>query len=56
MVSLFKSNFSVYEAHNSGASYNFGYLLGLACFFGGGGNRATCRIGSKILTVTSYSP
>ena len=38
--SLFKSNLNIYELHNNGAWYNFGYLFGLACFFGGGGNRA----------------
>jgi hypothetical protein len=29
--------------HNNGAWYNFGYLFGLACIFGGGGNRAARR-------------
>src|SRR5215813_5794575 len=43
VVSLFKSNVGVYEVHNNGAWYNFGYLFGLACFFGGGGNRAWRR-------------
>jgi hypothetical protein len=32
-----------YEIHNKGAWYKFGYLFGLACFFGGGGNRAARR-------------
>ena len=43
VASLFKSNVGIYEVHNSGAWYNFGYLLGLACFFGGSGNRAASR-------------
>lgn len=43
VASLFKSNFSIYEVHNNGAWYNFGYLFGLACFFGGGGNRSARR-------------
>jgi len=43
VASLFKSNLSIYEVHNNGAWYNFGYLFGLACFFGGGGNRAARR-------------
>jgi hypothetical protein len=38
VVSLFKSNVNIYELHNNGAWYNFGYLFGLACFFGGGGH------------------
>lgn len=40
VASLFKSNLGIYEVHNNGGWYNFGYLFGLACFFGGGGNRA----------------
>ena len=43
VASLFGNNLSVYEVHNNGAWYNFGYLFGLACFFGGGGNRAARR-------------
>ena len=43
VASLFKSNLSIYEVHNNGAWYNFGYLFGLACFFGGGGNRTGRR-------------
>ena len=43
VVSLFRHNLSIYEVHNSGAWYNFGYLFGLACFFGGGGNKAARR-------------
>ena len=41
--SLFKSNLTIYEVHNNGAWYNFAYLLGLACFFGGSGNRTARR-------------
>ena len=43
VASLFKSNISIYEVLNNGAWYNFGYLFGLACFFGGSGNRAPRR-------------
>jgi len=43
VASLFKSNLCIYEVHNNGSWYNFGYLFGLACFFGGGGNRAGRR-------------
>jgi len=43
VASLFKSNLSIYEVHNNGTWYNFGYLFGLACFFGGSGNRAARR-------------
>jgi hypothetical protein len=43
LASLFKTNLSIYEVHNNGTWYNFGYLLGLACFFGSGGNRTARR-------------
>ena len=43
VASLCKNNLSIYEVHNNGAWYNFGYLFGLACFFGGSGNRAARR-------------
>ncbi len=43
VVSLFKGDLNIYEVHNNGAWYNFGYLFGLACFFGGSGNRARRR-------------
>ncbi|HXY11108.1 MAG TPA: hypothetical protein VEI52_24970 [Terriglobales bacterium] len=41
VASLFKTDLNVYEVHNNGAWYNFGYLFGLTCFFGGGGNRTS---------------
>jgi hypothetical protein len=43
VASLFKSTLTIYEIHNNGAWYNFGYLFGLACFFGGSGNRTARR-------------
>ena len=43
VASLFKNNLGIYEVHNNGAWYNFGYLFGLACIFGGGGNRSARR-------------
>jgi len=45
VASLFKGHLSIYEVHNNGAGYNFGYLFGLACFFGGSGNRAAVNCG-----------
>jgi Na+/H+-dicarboxylate symporter len=50
VVSLFKSDLGIYEVHNSGGLYNFGYLFGLACFFGGGGkgaSRKKCGLTSR---------
>jgi hypothetical protein len=47
VASLFKGDLNVYEVHNNGSWYNFGYLFGLACFFRGGGNRASRRCGKR---------
>jgi hypothetical protein len=43
IISLFKHGMNIYEVHNDGAWYNFGYLFGLMCFFGGGGHKAHRR-------------
>ena len=43
VISLFKSGLNIYEVHNNGALYNFGYLFGLMCFFGGGGHQSRRR-------------
>ena len=40
VVSLFSDSVSVYEVHNNGGWYNFGFLLGLSIIFGGGGGGA----------------
>lgn len=37
IVSLFDGRVSVYEVHNSGGWYNFGFLLGASSALGGGG-------------------
>ena len=36
VISLFTDKVSVYEVHNSGGWYNFGFLLGAAVVWGGG--------------------
>jgi hypothetical protein len=43
VVSLSKNDVGVYEVHNNGAWYNFGYLFGAACFFRGTGSRSAGR-------------
>jgi len=43
IVSLFSHNVHIYEVHNSGAWYNFGYLLGLSCILGGSGRGSKRR-------------
>lgn len=35
LTSLFKENVGVYEVHNNGKWYNFGFILGLMMVFGG---------------------
>ena len=37
IVSLFNHSVSVYEVHNTGWSYNLGFVIGAASFHGGGG-------------------
>ncbi len=41
VASLFKENVGIYETHNNGKWYNFGFLLGLMIALGG--NRAAGR-------------
>jgi hypothetical protein len=36
IVSLFKPGVGIYETHNTGAWYNFGFLLGVSSSMGGG--------------------
>ncbi len=38
VISLFKEDMGVYEVHNNGKWYNFGFILGLMIIFGGNGN------------------
>jgi len=41
IASLF-TDYDIYAFPNSGGWYNFGYLLGVMAFFGGGGAKAKC--------------
>lgn len=43
IISLFSDNVHVYEVHNSGGWYNFGFLLGVMIFFGGSGKGSSGR-------------
>ena len=45
IISLFSDSVGVYEAHNSGNWYNFGFVLGAMIFFGGCGRN--CGMGGK---------
>ncbi|MCP5113933.1 MAG: hypothetical protein GY953_24125 [bacterium] len=42
IISLFRDDVGIYEVHNNGSLYDFGYILGLLCFFSGGG-KSCCR-------------
>jgi len=43
IISLFNDNINVYEVHNNGGWYNFGFLLGIGALSGGGGSSASRR-------------
>lgn len=36
LISAFDDNANIYEVHNNGYSYNFGFFLGLYLIYGGG--------------------
>ncbi len=42
IISLFSHNVNIYEVHNDGGWYNFGFLFGVSIAFGGSA-RAACR-------------
>ncbi len=37
VISLFTDKIHMYEVHNNGGWYNFGFLFGMVIFLGGGG-------------------
>ena len=41
IISLFSDKVDMYEVHNNGGWYNFGFLLGTIVIFGGGGGAAS---------------
>ncbi|WP_237727984.1 hypothetical protein [Cellulomonas sp. APG4] len=46
VISLFTESVGIYEIHNNGGWYDFGFLIGVSIFFGGsagGGSRAKRR-------------
>ncbi len=44
IISLFTDSVGIYETHNNGGWYNFGYVLGLMVIFGGSGGGSARRI------------
>jgi hypothetical protein len=47
IVSLFNPNVGIYEVHNNGAWYNFGFLLGIFIPLSGGARAGVQRPGSS---------
>jgi hypothetical protein len=43
LISLFSDTVHIYETHNNGGWYNFGFMFGASIIFGGGGGRAAWR-------------
>jgi hypothetical protein len=41
VISLFSDNVTMYDVHNNGGWYNFGFLLGAMITFGGSGGGAS---------------
>jgi len=46
VVHLFNQNVAVYEVNNIGGWYDFGFLLGVSCIWGGG-SHASCKSTAK---------
>ncbi len=40
VISLFNKSVQMYEVHNNGGWYNFGFLFGIVAIWGGGGAAA----------------
>jgi hypothetical protein len=43
VISLFNDNVNIYEVHNNGNWYDFGFVLGLSVVFGSGSRVSTPR-------------
>ena len=43
LISLFSDSVTMYEVHNNGGWYNFGFLLGAATILGGSGAGSTAK-------------
>jgi predicted small secreted protein len=43
VISLFNDNVNIYEVNNNGGWYNFGFVLGIMIFWGGGSGGAASR-------------
>jgi hypothetical protein len=43
LISLFSDSVHIYETHNNGGWYNFGFMFGASIIFGGSGGGAARR-------------
>ncbi len=43
IISLFSDNVNIYEVHNNGGWYNFGFMFGVSIIFGGPARAAASR-------------
>lgn len=43
LISLFNHNLNIYEVHNNGNWYNFGFMVGVSAILGGGGASSNRR-------------
>jgi hypothetical protein len=46
-VSLFNDNVNIYEVHNNGNWYNFGFMLGVLIVFSGSGGGSGQAVRSR---------
>jgi hypothetical protein len=44
IASLFSDNVAIYEAHNTGGWYDFGFLVGVTCTWGGSSHTYSRRV------------
>jgi len=47
VVSWFKPHINIYEVHNSGFGYNFGFIIGIMIVFGGSGGGSTTVVRNR---------
>ncbi len=41
LISLFNHSINIYEVHNNGGWYNFGFMIGVSCIFSGPSHSAS---------------
>lgn len=54
VISLFTKTVTVYETANTGGWYNFGFILGIAIFYGGSCKSRKAKFGKKICSEKDW--